>query len=64
MELAIERLAPKYRHVIILKYYQDMTLTEIAQLLERPEGTVKTWLNQALKALRSDFGKEGGFDYA
>ncbi|MFC0215623.1 sigma-70 family RNA polymerase sigma factor [Paenibacillus chartarius] len=58
MELAIERLPPKYRHVIILKYYQDMTLTDIAELLEKPEGTVKTWLHKALKQLKGDFGKE------
>jgi RNA polymerase sigma-70 factor (TIGR02954 family) len=62
MELAIERLEPKYQHIIILKYYQDMTLTDIALLLERPEGTVKTWLNKALKELRAYFGKEG-LDY-
>ncbi|WP_418303816.1 sigma factor-like helix-turn-helix DNA-binding protein [Paenibacillus crassostreae] len=35
-----------------------MTLSEIANLLERPEGTVKTWLNKALKELRIGFRKE------
>lgn len=62
--LAIDRLAPKLRHIIILKYYEDMTLTEIAKLLEKPEGTVKTWLNKALNELRRIvIGKEGETRY-
>ncbi|MCZ8521828.1 MULTISPECIES: sigma-70 family RNA polymerase sigma factor [Paenibacillus] len=64
MEQAVERLKPKLRHVIVLKYYQDMTLSEIASLLERPEGTVKSWLHQALKELRRTVGEEEGYDYA
>lgn len=58
LEMAIDLLAPKLRHIIILKYYEDMTLSEIANLLEKPEGTVKTWLNKALKELRIAFRKE------
>ncbi len=53
MEEAIAELEPKLRQVVILKYYDDMTLTEIARLLEKPEGTVKTWLNRALAKLRA-----------
>jgi RNA polymerase sigma factor (sigma-70 family) len=53
MEDAIAELEPKLRQVVILKYYEDMTLTEIAKLLEKPEGTVKTWLNKALEKLRT-----------
>ncbi|MBB6675656.1 sigma-70 family RNA polymerase sigma factor [Cohnella nanjingensis] len=64
LRIAIDRLPPNYRHIIILKYDQDMTLTEIAKLLEKPEGTVKTWLNKALKELRVSFGREGGYDHA
>ncbi len=63
MEMAINLLAPKLRHIIILKYYEDMTLSEIANLLEKPEGTVKTWLNKALKELRIEFRKEGEYEY-
>jgi RNA polymerase sigma-70 factor (TIGR02954 family) len=60
---AIEKLDPRYQHVIILKYYQDMTLADIARLLEKPEGTVKTWLNKALTQLRAQFGQEGGGEF-
>jgi RNA polymerase sigma-70 factor (TIGR02954 family) len=58
LEMAIDLLPPKLRHIIILKYYEDMTLNEIANLLEKPEGTVKTWLNRALNQLRITFRKE------
>lgn len=64
LELAIDRLQPNYRHIIILKYYEDMTLTDISKLLEKPEGTVKTWLHQALKELRAAYGRKGGGEYA
>lgn len=59
LDMAVNLLSPKLRHIIILKYYEDMTLTEIASLLEKPEGTVKTWLNKALNELRVTFRKEG-----
>lgn len=64
LQMAIDKLNPHLRHVIILKYYEDMTLSEIARLLEKPEGTVKTWLNKALNELRAIFRKEGEQGYA
>ncbi|THF76916.1 sigma-70 family RNA polymerase sigma factor [Cohnella fermenti] len=62
--MEIDNLKPKLRHVILLKYYEDMTLSEISRLLEKPEGTVKTWLHQALKQLRAACGGEGGEEHA
>ncbi|SMF91364.1 RNA polymerase, sigma subunit, SigV [Paenibacillus uliginis N3/975] len=59
LERALNRMKPKYRHVLILKYYQDMTVTEIAKVLDCPEGTVKTRLHQGLKLLRQKM-KPGG----
>lgn len=52
MEQALDGVKMKYRQVLVLKYYRDMTLTEIAEVLGKPEGTVKTWLNKGLKQLR------------
>jgi RNA polymerase sigma-70 factor (ECF subfamily) len=59
LEMAVGLLPPNLRHIIILKYYEDMTLSEIASLLEKPEGTVKTRLNKALNQLRTAYRKEG-----
>lgn len=49
---ALDRLEPKYKQVLILKYYEDMTLTDIAATLNRPVGTVKTWLHKALRQMK------------
>ncbi|WP_407270935.1 RNA polymerase sigma factor [Radiobacillus sp. PE A8.2] len=56
---AIQTLKPKYQTVILLKYQQDLTLTEIADSLSIPIGTVKTYLNRALQELRA-YAKKGG----
>ncbi|WP_238649719.1 sigma-70 family RNA polymerase sigma factor [Paenibacillus piscarius] len=60
MERALEAVKPKYRQVLVLKYYRDMTLTDIAEVLGKPEGTVKTWLNKGLKQLRDKLKIRGG----
>ncbi|MFM9280570.1 RNA polymerase sigma factor [Paenibacillus jiagnxiensis] len=52
LKRAMDRLKPKYRHVVVLRYYQDMTIAEIAKVLNKPEGTIKTWLREGLKQLR------------
>ncbi|WP_337104385.1 sigma-70 family RNA polymerase sigma factor [Paenibacillus sp. YIM B09110] len=54
MAAQVKTLPANYRMVVVLKYYRDMTITEIAELLEKPDGTIRTWLNKALKLLRSD----------
>jgi len=48
---------------LTLKYYQDMTLAEIARVLDCPEGTVKTWLRQGLKQLRRHMDVGGELYY-
>ncbi|SCX86075.1 RNA polymerase, sigma subunit, SigV [Paenibacillus polysaccharolyticus] len=52
MQSLLLKLQPKYRHVILLKYYNDMTLTDIASILGKPEGTIKTWQHKGLEQLR------------
>ncbi|RAV23222.1 sigma-70 family RNA polymerase sigma factor [Paenibacillus contaminans] len=60
MAKAISRLEKPYKDVILLKYYEDMTITDIAEVLQRPDGTVRTWLNKALVQLRKHFNRLGG----
>jgi len=57
----VKRLGPPYQTVIQLKYYHDWTITEIARTLQKPEGTIKTWLNKALKSLRIRMEEEGEY---
>lgn len=55
---ALDRLEPKYKQVILLKYYEDMTLTAIAETLGKPVGTVKTWLHKALAQMKPLISEE------
>lgn len=55
---AIDSLEEKHKNVIVLKYFNDLTLTEIARVLGHPEGTVKTYLNKGLTKLRTFMRKD------
>jgi RNA polymerase sigma-70 factor (ECF subfamily) len=61
IETAIQMLEPKFQEIIVLKYFQDMTIEQIADHLSRPSGTIKTWLSKALQELRKHITKEDGF---
>jgi len=49
---AVSTLADHQRETIVLRYYQDLSLAEIADALGIPVGTVKSRLNLGLKRLR------------
>ena len=55
---AIRTLPTDEAHVIALHYLEDMAVAGIAQLLERPEGTVKTLLYRARKTLAAQLAEE------
>ncbi|MCD7866610.1 MAG: hypothetical protein LUG62_00045 [Clostridiales bacterium] len=38
--------------MVILKYFNDLKISEIASVLEIPEGSVKSYLYRAKKELR------------
>jgi RNA polymerase sigma-70 factor (TIGR02954 family) len=61
VEEALAKLEEPYRQVITLKYIHDLKIKEIADILESPEGTVKTWIYKGLGMLRKQFGEKGGF---
>jgi RNA polymerase sigma-70 factor (TIGR02954 family) len=56
---ALGELDSACKQVIILKYYEGFTLTEIGLILESPTGTIKTRLHRALEQLREKFGTKG-----
>ncbi len=49
---AMERLSDTLRVVLVLRYYLDLSYKDIAEVLDIPEGTVKSRLDRALKTLR------------
>ncbi len=53
----IRSLSPKYREVIILRYYENMALGAIAEHLEIAPKTVYNRLNKAYELLREKGGR-------
>jgi RNA polymerase sigma factor (sigma-70 family) len=45
-------LSQAQRTVVVLHYYEDLTLAEIAVVLDRPDSTVRSDLRRALHELR------------
>lgn len=54
----IEQLPKEYMEVIVLRFFEDMKLKDIALVLDLNENTVKTRLYKALKLLREDMVEE------
>ncbi|GHU49293.1 DNA-directed RNA polymerase sigma-70 factor [Clostridia bacterium] len=55
----VKTLPAKYRTVIHLFYFEEMTITEIAKALKTKEGTVKSQLSRARDLLRKKL--KGGY---
>lgn len=58
---ALTQLHDLHRIPLILFYFQEMKYTEIAEILDIPEGTVKSRISQGKKKLREsmEVGKSG-----
>lgn len=52
-------LSPLYRKVMILHYYEDLSIKEIAHVLDISEDAVRTQLHRARKHFRALCEKEG-----
>ena len=51
VRLALSRLAEPYRTVVVLRHYEGLKFSEIAEILGIPEGTVKSRMVEALNRL-------------
>ena len=52
LKRALDELPPKDKAVIELKYFEDLTFEEIAEILEENINTIKSRLYRGLKKLR------------
>ncbi len=52
LDAAFDRLDADHRIVVLLRFWQDLTLDQIADRLDLPLGTVKSRLHYALRNLR------------
>lgn len=56
LQAALKKLPEKYRTPIVLQYFEYLSLDEIAAILGRPVGTVKSLVHRGIAKLREDQG--------
>ena len=52
LQKALDELPEKYKTIVILRYFEDMKISEIAQVLDENTNTIKTRLYKALDKLK------------
>ena len=58
MFTALRHLPPRQRTVVVLRFYEDLTEKDIAELMGISLGTVKSTLHRGLAQLRKQLGEE------
>ncbi|MDP4549383.1 sigma-70 family RNA polymerase sigma factor [Alkalihalobacillus macyae] len=59
---ALNELKDHYRDVIVLFHYHDLSIKEVANVLELPENTVKTYLHRGRKQLKTILEEAGSYE--
>ena len=54
LSAAMANLSTAHREVVLLRFVDDLTIDEIADVLDVPAGTVKSRLHHAIAAMRDD----------
>lgn len=59
VRLALNRLRPEYRQAFVLFHEHEMSYAEIAEAMDCPLGTVKTWVHRARRELIEHLRRRG-----
>jgi RNA polymerase sigma-70 factor (ECF subfamily) len=59
IEKTIETLPPRQREAFLLRYWEEMDVTETAKIMGCSEGSVKTHCSRATHALAMALKKKG-----
>ncbi len=63
VKAALDELPPGYRAPLVLRYYNELSYKEIAEVLSLPEGTVKTRIHRAKVMLKERIESSGVIKY-
>lgn len=55
---SLANLKDEYQDVIIYRYLDELSVPEIAKIMEKSEGTVRVLLHRALKSLKNELSRE------
>lgn len=56
---ALDNIKNDYKTVLYLYYYEEFKITEISNILNKKENTIKTWLKRGKNALEKELLKDG-----
>jgi len=56
MMRVIQSLSPERQELIILKFVQELSNSEIGRIMQRSEGAIKSLYHRTLLSLRDDLG--------
>ena len=62
LRATIGRLPRKLHEVVVLTYMEELACREVAEVLNIPEGTVKSRLHRAREKLKKEIGRQGLLD--
>lgn len=54
LDVVLRNLSPERREILLLRFVDDMSLNDIARVLDIPVGTVKSRVHLAIRELRGD----------
>jgi len=55
---ALSSMENPYKEVLILKYFDDLKIKNIAEIMKKPESTIKTWLYKGLSKIKKIISEE------
>jgi len=61
LDRAFAALSPDHRIAVVLRYYRDLPVEEVARAVGVPVGTARSRIHYAIRHLRTVLGREGDF---
>lgn len=62
LKLELNKMNLIYKQVLVLFYFEDLSIREISEILEEKEGTIKSRLSRGRKILGDNLVKGGNFN--